>query len=104
MAREETGEPIIAECGPGSAICFLGSTAHGAGANRTDHVRRGIVIGYCLGCLKPYENTWPAYPPEVARTFQPELSALPGYWPPRPNLGTPSCRESGWKDGQILGG
>jgi ectoine hydroxylase-related dioxygenase (phytanoyl-CoA dioxygenase family) len=87
MAREETGKPIIAECGPGSAICFLGSTAHGAGANRTDHVRRGIVIGYCLGWLKPYENQWLAYPPEVARTFPPELSALAGYRQHRPNLG-----------------
>src|SRR3546814_6264502 len=70
MAREETGEPIIAECGPGSAICFLGSTAHGAGANRTDHVRRGIVIGYCLGWLKPYENQWLAYPRSEEHTSE----------------------------------
>ena len=87
MAREELGEPIVAECGPGSAICFLGSTAHGAGANQTKHVRRGIVIGYCLGWLKPYENQWLAYPPEVARTFPQELSALAGYRQHRPNLG-----------------
>ncbi|WP_236036125.1 phytanoyl-CoA dioxygenase family protein [Rhizorhabdus histidinilytica] len=87
MAREELGEPVVAECGPGSAICFLGSTAHGAGANRTDHVRRGIVIGYCLGWLKPYENQWLAYPPKVARTFPRELSSLAGYTQHRPNLG-----------------
>jgi ectoine hydroxylase-related dioxygenase (phytanoyl-CoA dioxygenase family) len=87
MAREEPGEPVVAECGPGSAICFLGSTAHGAGANRTEHVRRGIVIGYCLGWLKPYENQWLAYPPEVARAFPRELSALVGYTQHRPNLG-----------------
>ena len=87
MTREEPGEPVVAESGPGSAICFLGSTAHGAGANRTEHVRRGIVIGYCLGWLKPYENQWLAYPPEVARTFPPELSALAGYTQHRPNLG-----------------
>lgn len=63
------------------------STAHGAGANRTDHVRRGIVIGYCLGWLKPYENQWLAYPPKVARTFSRELSSLAGYTQHRPNLG-----------------
>lgn len=87
MAREELGDPIFAECDPGSAICFLGSTAHGAGANQSSGVRRGVVIGYSLGWLKPYENQWLAYPPEIARTFAPELAALVGYVQHRPNLG-----------------
>ncbi|WP_306997593.1 phytanoyl-CoA dioxygenase family protein [Sphingopyxis sp. DBS4] len=34
MAKTDPGEPIIAACEPGAAICFLGSTAHGAGANK----------------------------------------------------------------------
>lgn len=87
LAREELGQPVIAECAPGSAICFLGSTAHGAGANRTDRTRRAVVVGYSLGWLKPYENLWLSYPPEVARTFTPELAALAGYVQHRPNLG-----------------
>ncbi|MGD9812803.1 MAG: phytanoyl-CoA dioxygenase family protein [Sphingobium sp.] len=87
MACEDPGEPVAAECGPGSAICFLGSTAHGAGANRSGGVRRAVVIGYSLGWLKPYENQWLAYPPEIARTFPPELAALVGYAQHRPNLG-----------------
>ncbi|WP_439486542.1 phytanoyl-CoA dioxygenase family protein [Blastomonas fulva] len=87
MSRQEPGEPVIAQCEPGAAICFLGSTAHGAGANLTAEVRRGIVIGYSLGWLKPYENLWLAYPPAVARTFPPELAALAGYVQHRPNLG-----------------
>lgn len=87
MAKEDVGDPIIAACDPGSAICFLGSTAHGAGANRTCDVRRAIVIGYSLGWLKPYENLWLAYPPEVARTFSPELAQIAGYVQHRPNLG-----------------
>ena len=87
MAKEELGAPFIAACKPGYAICFLGSTAHGAGANLTASVRRGLVIGYSLGWLKPYENPWLAYPPEVARTFPPELAALAGYTQHRPNLG-----------------
>ena len=84
---EDLGEPIIAECDPGSAICFLGSTVHGAGANRSRAVRRAIVIGYSLGWLKPYENLWLAYPPAVAKKFSPELAALAGYAQHRPNLG-----------------
>jgi ectoine hydroxylase-related dioxygenase (phytanoyl-CoA dioxygenase family) len=87
MAKEDPGDPIVAECEPGSAICFLGSTAHGAGANRTGHVRRAIVVGYSLGWLKPYENLWLAYPPKVARDFSPELAQLVGYAQHRPNLG-----------------
>lgn len=87
---EELGHlpaPVLAEARPGDAICFLGSTVHGAGPNRTDAVRRGVVIGYSLGWLKPYENNWLAYPPEVARGFPPELAELAGYTQHRPNLG-----------------
>lgn len=80
-------QPVIATCPPGSAILFLGSTMHGAGGNRTDDVRRGLIISYCLGWLKPYENQWLAYPPEIARNFPPELAALIGYQQHRPNLG-----------------
>ncbi|MGE8134109.1 phytanoyl-CoA dioxygenase family protein [Novosphingobium subterraneum] len=84
---EDLGTPIAAECGPGSAICFLGSTVHGAGPNRSQAVRRGIVIGYSLGWLKPYENPWLAYPPSVAKEFSRELAELAGYVQHRPNLG-----------------
>lgn len=84
---EDLGEPMVAECDPGSAILFLGSTAHGAGANHSQTVRRGVVIGYSLGWLKPYENLWLAYPPEIAREFPRELAELTGYVQHRPNLG-----------------
>lgn len=83
----ELPEPVVAECEPGSAIGFLGSTLHGAGPNRSSDIRRAVVVGYSLGWLKPYENLWLAYPPRVARTFPPELAALTGYAQHRPNLG-----------------
>jgi ectoine hydroxylase-related dioxygenase (phytanoyl-CoA dioxygenase family) len=84
---DATGEPLVAACDPGAAIVFLGSTLHGAGANQTSDVRRGIIVSYCLGWLKPYENQWLAYPPPVARRFSAELAALVGYAQHRPNLG-----------------
>jgi len=84
---DQLGDPIVAASKPGDAICFLGSTVHGAGPNLTEDVRRGVVIGYSLGWLKPYENLWLAYPPEVARNFPPELAELAGYAQHRPNLG-----------------
>ena len=75
------------ELEPGSALLFLGSTLHGAGGNASNEIRRGAIVSYCLGWLKPYENQWLAYPPEIARTFDPELAALVGYAQHRPNLG-----------------
>lgn len=80
-------EPLVAACCPGAAIVFLGSTRHGAGANVSQERRRGMIVSYCLGWLKPYENQWLAYPPEIARRFDPDLAALVGYRQHRPNLG-----------------
>lgn len=81
-------EAIAAEMYPGDALVFLGSTLHAGGANRTSISRRGMIISYSLGWLKPYELPWLAYPPEVARDFAPDLAALAGYRAHRPNLGT----------------
>lgn len=78
---------FAAELEPGSALLFLGSTLHGAGGNQSHDVRRGAIVSYCLGWLKPYENQWLAYPPEIARDFAPGLAALVGYTQHRPNLG-----------------
>jgi hypothetical protein len=78
---------VAVELEPGSALLFLGSTLHGAGGNASGEVRRGAIVSYCLGWLKPYENQWLAYPPPIARKFNPELAALVGYRQHRPNLG-----------------
>jgi hypothetical protein len=51
-------EPIVAEMSPGDALLFLGSTLHCAGANSAATVRRGLIVSYCLGWLKPFENQW----------------------------------------------
>lgn len=72
---------------PGDVLMFLGSTLHGAGANRSPLPRRGIIVSYCLGWLKPYENMWLTYPPEIAAGFSPKLRDLVGYRRHRPNLG-----------------
>lgn len=80
-------QPIAVGLDPGDALLFLGSTLHGAGGNRSFTVRRGAIVSYCLGWLKPYENQWLAYPPETARHFPTELAQLVGYRQHRPNLG-----------------
>lgn len=87
LAGDPDERPVAANARPGDAIVFLGSTLHGAGANRTTAPRRGILVSYCLGWLKPYENQWLAYPPDIARTFSRALADLVGYRQHRPNLG-----------------
>lgn len=75
------------EMDPGAVLLFLGSTLHCGGANRSTLPRRGIIVSYCLGWLRSYENQYLAYPPGVARHFDPELASLIGYAQHRPNLG-----------------
>lgn len=85
--RMDRTQAIEAEMDPGAALLFLGSTLHGAGANRTKSPRAGMIVSYSLGWLKPYENQFLVYPPPIARRFSPELAALVGYQLHRPNLG-----------------
>jgi hypothetical protein len=78
---------IAGEMQRGSALVFLGSLTHGGGANRSSAPRTGIIVSYCLGWLKTYENQFLAYPREVARLFPEPLQKLIGYRMHRPNLG-----------------
>lgn len=84
LSEEDALVPYVK---PGDALVFLGSTLHGGGGNASETPRRGIVVSYCLGWLKPFELQWLVYPPSVARAFSPELAALVGYAQHRPNLG-----------------
>jgi ectoine hydroxylase-related dioxygenase (phytanoyl-CoA dioxygenase family) len=79
--------PIAMAMEPGSALLFLGSTLHGGGANQSRTRRTGLIVSYCLGWLKPFENQWLVYPPAVARRFDRELARMVGYQQHRPNLG-----------------
>lgn len=80
-------DSIVPRLALGDALVFLGSTLHGGGGNRSAVPRRGIIVSYCLGWLKPFELQWLVYPPAVARHFPPDLAALVGYAQHRPNLG-----------------
>ncbi|MCG7349863.1 phytanoyl-CoA dioxygenase family protein [Sphingomonas sp. ACRSK] len=80
-------DAVVPGLAPGDALLFLGSTLHGGGGNLSDAPRRGVIVSYCLGWLKPFELQWLVYPPAIARHFSPELAALVGYAQHRPNLG-----------------
>jgi len=64
----------------GSAVIYLGSTIHGAGANTTrDSWRPGLHISYTLGWLRTEENNYLAVPPDVARTLPRKAQEVLGY-------------------------
>jgi N-acyl-L-homoserine lactone synthetase len=86
-AQASHDKPVITEMTAGSALVFLGSTLHSAGGNYSRSIRRGLIVSFCLGWLKPYENQWLCYPPDVAKDFSPALADLVGYCQHRPNLG-----------------
>lgn len=80
-------QAVAAVMDAGSALLFMGSTLHAGGANRTNLPRRGIIVSYCLGWLRPFEAQTLIYPPDVACSFPAELATLLGYGIHRPNLG-----------------
>src|SRR3546814_1669645 len=49
-------DSVVPTVSPGDALIFLGSTLHGGGGNVSAAPRRGIVISYCLGWLKPFRS------------------------------------------------
>ena len=63
----------------GSALFYLGSTMHGAGENRSDAARMGLINIYSLGWLRQETNQYLSIPLELARTFGDRMRRLLGY-------------------------
>lgn len=77
--KAEPQEICTADMKAGSVLVYSGSVIHSGGANRSGADRMGLNITYCLGWLRQEENQYLAYPPHIARDFDPELRALLGY-------------------------
>jgi ectoine hydroxylase-related dioxygenase (phytanoyl-CoA dioxygenase family) len=85
--RSDVASAVAATMPRGSALIYLGSITHCAGANRSNSPRTGLLLSYCLGWLKQYENAFLAYPPAIAKQFPAGIRDLLGYRIHRPNLG-----------------
>ncbi len=68
-----------AEMRRGSVLFYDGKVLHGAGANASDGVRRGVNITYAVGWVRQEENQYLACPPEIARTLDDNLLRMMGY-------------------------
>jgi ectoine hydroxylase-related dioxygenase (phytanoyl-CoA dioxygenase family) len=75
----DRAETLPAEMEKGSVLLYTGSLYHGAGANRSDHTRRGVNLTYSVSWLRQEENQYLAVPLEVARTLPVDVLRLMGY-------------------------
>jgi len=63
----------------GSAVFYLGSTFHGAGENRSDAARMGLINTYSLGWLRQEVNQYLSIPIGKARDYDERMRRLLGY-------------------------
>lgn len=78
-AEASGAELVQAEMERGSALFYTGKVFHGAAANRSDKLRQGINITYCVGWVRQEENQYLSTPIEVAKTLDDDLLRLMGY-------------------------
>lgn len=72
-------ETVAAEMTKGSCLLYTGKVYHGGGENRSDAVRVGLNITYCVAWLRQEENQYLSCTPEVAATLDDDLLKLMGY-------------------------
>jgi len=75
----DLSNPVQAVMPAGSVLFYLGSTWHGAGENRSDVARMGLINNYSLGWLRPEVNQYLNVPIELVRTYDERMRRLLGY-------------------------
>jgi ectoine hydroxylase-related dioxygenase (phytanoyl-CoA dioxygenase family) len=73
------GDTVPAVMPAGSILFYTGALYHGAGANRSSALRRGVNITYNVSWLRQEENQYLAVPQDMARTLPEPLLRLMGY-------------------------
>lgn len=74
-------------CPPGSVLYFLGTTWHGAGANRSSKPRRSLTVQYCQPYIRPIENQILAVDPRRLEQIDRRIVEMMGYKIHRPFIG-----------------
>ncbi len=72
-------QTIPVEMTKGSCLLYSGKVYHGGGANRSDAVRTGLNLTYCVAWLRQEENQYLSCPRDVALTLDDDLLKLMGY-------------------------
>lgn len=76
--QPEPEEIVAAEMPKGAVLFWLGGLLHGAGANRSNDWRYGVILTYSLGWLRQEENESLAIPRDIAKDLSPELRDMIG--------------------------
>ena len=77
--RAAPEEILRATMEPGDGLIFRGDVIHGGGANATDRPRRAISLSYCVGWLRPVENSVFNVSKERARSLPQHMQQLLGF-------------------------
>jgi len=77
--KAEPHEVAQAVMPKGSLVFWTGKVFHGAGGNRTDGNRTGIIYSLVVDWLATEENQYLAVPPEIARMLPERAQQLIGY-------------------------
>jgi ectoine hydroxylase-related dioxygenase (phytanoyl-CoA dioxygenase family) len=77
--KAEPDEVVSAEMPAGAILFWSGGTLHGAGENRCNDWRYGVILTYSLAWLRQEENQYLDVPLHVAKQLSPELRAMIGY-------------------------
>jgi hypothetical protein len=75
----EPDEVVAAEMPAGSILFWSGGTLHGAGQNRSNDWRFGVILTYSLAWLRQEENQYVDVPLHIAEKLSPELRSMIGY-------------------------
>ncbi len=78
--RVPTADEIkAAEMPAGSVLFWAGGLLHGAGANRSQDWRYGVILTYSLGWVRQEENQYLAVPAARLAQLSPEVRRLAGF-------------------------
>ncbi|MGC4253018.1 MAG: phytanoyl-CoA dioxygenase family protein [Sphingobium sp.] len=72
-------DTLPAEMDRGSVLVYTGKVYHGAGANRSQRMRRAISLMYSVGWVRQEENQYLSCPQDIAQTLPEDLLKLMGY-------------------------
>jgi ectoine hydroxylase-related dioxygenase (phytanoyl-CoA dioxygenase family) len=75
----EPDEVVSAEMPAGSILFWAGGTLHGAGENRSNDWRYGVILTYSLAWLRQEENQYLDVPRHIAEKLSPEMRTMIGY-------------------------
>ena len=96
--QDQDHDTIAVEAPAGTAVLMDGRLWHGAGANRSDALRRVLLSNFCRVWVRQQENPFLGLAPEVEASLSPEMRRLLGFrvWGTLGGVGEPHAIVDGF--------